>query len=84
MLQSLFSKVASLAVYKFIKKGLQHRCFPVNIAKKLMAYIFNLILCVSAMYFFIFFAISFAEVIKENAQFIFSVTPQNNRLMFAS
>ena len=90
VLESLFSKVASLEACNFIKKRLQHRCFPVNIAKflrkfylknttggcfctlnssgilngKLMTYIFNIILCVSIMYFFIFFAISFAEVIK--------------------
>ena len=32
VLESLFSKVASLEAYKFIKKRLQHRCFPVNIA----------------------------------------------------
>ena len=31
VLESLFSKVASLEAYKFIKKRLQHRCFPVNI-----------------------------------------------------
>ena len=90
VLESLFSKVVSLEPWNFIKKKLQHRCFPVNIAKflrkfylknttggcfctlnssgilngKLMTYIFNIILCVSIMYFFIFFAISFAEVIK--------------------
>ena len=90
VLESLFSKVVSLEAWNFIKKKLQHRCFPVNIAKflrkfylknttggcfctlnssgilngKLMTYIFNIILCVSIMYFFIFFAISFAEVIK--------------------
>ena len=29
-----------------------------------MTHIFNILLCVSMMYFFIFFAISFAEVIK--------------------
>ena len=32
VLDPLFSKVASLEAYKFIKKRLQHRCFPVNIA----------------------------------------------------
>ena len=32
ILESLFSKVASLEAYKFIKKRLQHTCFPVNIA----------------------------------------------------
>ena len=83
VLDSLFSKVASLETYKFIKKRLQHRYF-LNIANflwkvylknttdgcliisigKLMTYIFNEILCVSMMYFFILFAISFAEVIK--------------------
>ena len=33
MLESLFSKVAGLKASKFIKKRLQHRFFPVNIAK---------------------------------------------------
>ena len=33
VLASLFNKVADLRVYNFIKKRLQHRCFPVNIAK---------------------------------------------------
>ena len=32
VLESLFSKVASLEAYKFIKKRLQHRRFHVNIA----------------------------------------------------
>ena len=32
LLESLFSKVASLETYKFVKKRLQHRCFPVIIA----------------------------------------------------
>ena len=32
VLESLFSKVVSLEAYKFIKKRLQHRYFPVNIA----------------------------------------------------
>ena len=31
VLEFLFSKVASPGAYKFIKKRLQHRCFPVNI-----------------------------------------------------
>ena len=31
-LESQFNKVAGLEAYKFIKKRLQHRCFPVNIA----------------------------------------------------
>ena len=34
MRQSLFfNKVAGLQACSFIKKGLQHRCFPLNIAK---------------------------------------------------
>ena len=33
VLESLFSKVASLEACNFIKKRHQHRCFPVNIAK---------------------------------------------------
>ena len=32
VLESLFNKVEGLKVCKFIKKRLQHRCFPVNIA----------------------------------------------------
>ena len=32
-LESLFKKVASLNACNFIKKSLQHRYFPVNIAK---------------------------------------------------
>ena len=37
MLASLFNKVAGLQVWIFIKKRLQHRYFPVNIAKFLRA-----------------------------------------------
>ena len=33
VLESVFNKVADLNVYNFIKKKLQHRYFPVNIAK---------------------------------------------------
>ena len=33
VLESLFSKVATLEACNFIKKRLQHRFFPVNIAK---------------------------------------------------
>ena len=33
MLESLFNKAAALQACNFIKKRLQHRCFPVNIAK---------------------------------------------------
>ena len=32
MLDSLFNKVAGLQTCNFIKKWLQHRCFPVNVA----------------------------------------------------
>ena len=32
MLESLFNKVVKLKPWNFIKKRLQHRCFPVNIA----------------------------------------------------
>ena len=37
MLESLFNKVAGLKVCNFIKKRLQPRCFPANIAKFLRA-----------------------------------------------
>ena len=33
MLESLFNKVTGLKACNFIKKRLQHMCFPVNIAK---------------------------------------------------
>ena len=33
MLESLFNKVAGLEACSFIKKRLQHICFPVNIVK---------------------------------------------------
>ena len=33
VLESLFNKIAGLETCDFIKKGLQHSCFPVNIAK---------------------------------------------------
>ena len=37
MLNSLLKKVAGRKVCNFVKKGLQHRCFSVNIAKFLRA-----------------------------------------------
>ena len=37
MLELLFNKVTGMEVYNFIKKGLQQRCFLVNIAKFLRA-----------------------------------------------
>ena len=33
LLEFLFNEVAGLKTCSFIKKRLQHRCFPVNIAK---------------------------------------------------
>ena len=41
MLESLFNKVAGLKACNFIKKRLQHRCFPVNIAKFLRTSFFT-------------------------------------------
>ena len=35
---SLFNEIAGLKAYNFIKKRLQHRCFPVNIAKFVRTY----------------------------------------------
>ena len=32
MLESLFTKAAGLEACNFIKKRVQHKCFPVNIA----------------------------------------------------
>ena len=39
MLETLFNKVAGLNACNFIKKRLQHRRFPVNIAKCLRTHI---------------------------------------------
>ena len=33
VVESLFNKVAGLRASSFIKKKLQHRCFPVKLAK---------------------------------------------------
>ena len=33
VLESIFNKIADFQACNFIKKWLQHRCFPVNIAK---------------------------------------------------
>ena len=40
VLESLFTKVADLKVYNFMKKRLQHRLFAVNKAKSLRAAFF--------------------------------------------
>ena len=37
MLESLFIKIAGVQACSFIKKRLEHRCFPVNTAKFLKA-----------------------------------------------
>ena len=41
VLKSLFNKVAGIQAYNSIKKKLQHRCFPVNIAKFLRTAFFT-------------------------------------------
>ena len=38
---SFFSKVAGLRAFNFIKKGIQHRCFPVKIEKFLRTVVFT-------------------------------------------
>ena len=40
-LESLFNKAASLKACNFIQKKLEHRCFPVNIAKYLRTAFFT-------------------------------------------
>ena len=42
MLESLFNKIAGLKDCNFIKKRIQHRCFPVNIAKFLRTVFFRI------------------------------------------
>ena len=39
VLESLFNEVASLQACNFVKKRLQHRCFPVKFAKFLITFI---------------------------------------------
>ena len=39
MSKSLFDKVVGLLVCNFIKKGLQHRCFSLNVVKLLRTFI---------------------------------------------
>ena len=46
MFKSLFKKVAGLQACMFIKKRLQHRCFPVNIAKLSRTPILKYIFCI--------------------------------------
>ena len=52
MLESLFIKIAGVQACSFIKKRLEHRCFPVNTAKFLRTAILkasaNGCFCVSA------------------------------------
>ena len=60
MLGSLFNKVACLQVCSFIKKRLQHRCFPVNIANYLRTTILKnncerMLLLVNGLYFILQF-----------------------------
>ena len=40
VLESLFNKAAGLKAFDFFKERLQHKCFPVNIAKFLRTVIF--------------------------------------------
>ena len=44
MFESLFNKVADYQACNFIKKSLQHRCFPVNIVKFLRTPILKFII----------------------------------------
>ena len=59
MVEFLFNKVAALKARNFIKKRLQHRCFPVNIAKFLRTPFFyrTPFVSVSALYRLLFCAI---------------------------
>ena len=55
VLESLYNKVAGLKACSAIKKRLQHRCFPVNIAKRLLLplevfYIRNLLILALRMF----------------------------------
>ena len=84
VLESLFSKVPSLEAYTCLYKpgGL---CWPIPRPASVLEihqgfdyinqeiddiYMFNIILCVFYMYFFIFFAISFPEVLKHVKLFL--------------
>ena len=54
VLESLFNKVAGLQACDFIKKRLQHRCFPVNVTKFLSMLVLtksaNGLFCVTLLY----------------------------------
>ena len=54
MLKSLFNKVADQKACNFVKKKLQHRCFPVKFAKFLRTPFFTEHLCVAASEYTVF------------------------------
>ena len=68
MLESLFNKVADLQPCNAIKKRLQHRCFPVNIAKSLRTPILKII-CERLLLPPEVFCKDFVDIIYKNASF---------------
>ena len=62
MLKSLFNKVAGLQTYTFIKKRLQHKCFPVKFEKLLSTSFFNRTTPVAASLLDPFIAIKYAHI----------------------
>ena len=68
MLEPVFNKVAVVQVCNVIKKRLQHRCFPVNIAKSLRAPIL-IIICERLPQSLELFCKDFVDISYENASF---------------
>ena len=81
VLESLFNKAADLQVYNFIEKRLQHKCFPVKLAKFLGKSILKnicerLLLKTSTLqqklFIFFFFKIRIIIIIFDTLKFLLS------------
>ena len=73
MSESLFNKVAGFQEYIFIKKRLQHSCFPVNIAKFLRTPILKYICERLLLYFEIQTTNTVISTLAENFIFNFRI-----------
>ena len=79
VLESLFNKVADLLAYNFIKKRLQHRCFPVNVAQFLRTPVFYRPTPVAASAWWrseriiLTFPVKFSEITQKKARFRHSI-----------
>ena len=62
MLESLFNNIVGLKACNFIKKRLQHRCFPLNIAKFLKTAFF-----IEHLYWLLLFMLVLCSYFEEKA-----------------